>query len=143
MTIEIVALSSGNTSLLERIGLDVFDNAIDQQQLAKFVADPRHVMILALDAGVVVGMASAVEYFHPDKQPQMWINEVGVASTHRLQGIGKELTACLVREAKSRGCDYVWLGTDEANRAGKACFGTVPGVRSAQPFLMYEWELGG
>jgi hypothetical protein len=75
MTIEIVALSAGNTPLLERIAADVFDNPIDQQQLAKFVSDPRHFMFLALEAGVVVGMASGVKYFHPDKQPQMWINE--------------------------------------------------------------------
>lgn len=141
MSIEILALSAGNILVLERIAADVFDNPIDQQQLAKFVSDPRHFMVLALEAGVVVGMASGVEYFHPDKQPQMWINEVGVASTHRRRGIGKALTQWLVCRAKSRGCVYAWLGTDKDNVAGQACFASVPGVESAQPFLLYEWNL--
>jgi hypothetical protein len=47
MTIEILALSAGNTELLQHIAADVFDNPIDPQQLAKFVADPRHFMVLA------------------------------------------------------------------------------------------------
>jgi aminoglycoside 6'-N-acetyltransferase I len=140
MTIEIVALSAGNTSLLERIAVNVFDNPIDREQLSKFVSDPRHRMVLALEAGVVVGMASGVEYFHPDKRPQMWINEVGVASTHRRRGIGRALTESLIGEAKSRGCMYAWLGTDRDNDAGQACFGSVPGVESAQSFLLYEWD---
>jgi ribosomal protein S18 acetylase RimI-like enzyme len=141
MTIEIVKLSAANALLLEHPGVDVFDCAIDPQQLAKFVSDPRHVMVLAVEAGMVVGMASGVEYFHPDKRPQMWINEVGVAATHRRRGIGRALTVALIGEAKSRGCVYVWLGTNSDNDAGKACFGSVPGVEGAQPFLLYEWDL--
>lgn len=141
MAVEIVALCAENTSLLDRIAVDVFDNPIDREQLAKFVVDPRHFMVLAVEAGAVVGMASGVEYFHPDKPPQMWINEVGVALTHRRQGIGKALTLALVREATARGCVYVWLGTAQDNVAGQACFGSVPGVEVPQPFLLYEWDL--
>lgn len=141
MTIDIVALSAANTSLLERVAVDVFDNAIDASQVDAFVADPRHVMFLALDGDLVVGMASAVEYFHPDKRPQMWINEVGVASTHRRRGIGRALTESLINEARSRGCVFAWLGTDIGNDAGQACFRSVPGVEPAQSFLLYEWDL--
>jgi predicted GNAT family acetyltransferase len=60
-------------------------------------------------------MASAVEYFHPDKPPQLWINEVGVALSHRKQGIGRQLVQKLVASAKDRGCIYAWLGTEGSN----------------------------
>jgi ribosomal protein S18 acetylase RimI-like enzyme len=71
----------------------------------------------------------------------MWINEVGVASTHRRRGIGKALTESVIGAAKFRGCVYTRLGTDRDNDAGQACFGSVPSVESAQPFLLYEWNL--
>jgi aminoglycoside 6'-N-acetyltransferase I len=86
-------------------------------------------------------MASAVEYFHPDKSPQLWINEVGVAPTHRRRGIGRALVLELVAEAESRGCICAWLGTDSDNESGKACFSSIPGVSAPQAFLLYEWDL--
>ena len=140
MAVVVVRLSAENTTLLNRIADDVFDGPIDQQQLAAFVTDPRHLMMLAVEDDTVIGMASGVEYFHPDKPPQMWINEVGVASAHRRRGIGRALTASLVQEAKTRGCVYAWLGTDQDNEAGQACFGSVPGVDSPRPFLLFEWD---
>jgi hypothetical protein len=38
--------------------------------------------VVARDASVVVGFASGVHYVHPDKSPELWINEVGVARSH-------------------------------------------------------------
>jgi len=98
-------------------------------------------MFLAIDGKTVVGMASSVEYFHPDKAPQLWINEVGVTMTHRRQGIGRRLVEALILEAEERGCTYAWLGTDADNVSGKACFGSVPDGEEPQPFLLYEWDL--
>ena len=35
---------------------------------------------------------SAVHYVHPDKlRPELWINEVGVAASHRRRGLGTRL----------------------------------------------------
>lgn len=134
-------LSSENSSLLSRIGPEVFDNPIDEVQLQAFLEDPRHVMFVATDNDTVVGMASAVEYFHPDKKPQLWINEVGVASSHRKQGIGRKLVEALLGHADARGCVFAWLGTDIDNEAAQACFGSVPGAEEPQAFLLYEWDL--
>jgi ribosome recycling factor len=47
MAVAIIRLSAENTALLNRIAVDVFDNPIDQQQLAAFLTDPRHFMRLA------------------------------------------------------------------------------------------------
>jgi ribosomal protein S18 acetylase RimI-like enzyme len=141
MSIEIVPLSTANAELLKDIAVDVFDCEINPRYLAAFLGDPRHIMYLAVDNKVVVGMASAVEYFHPDKSPQLWINEVGVALSHRKRGIGRKLVQALVACAKDRGCVYAWLGTNTDNVAAQACFRSVPEVETPQPFLLYEWEL--
>jgi len=141
MEVEIVLLSKTNSWLLFNLGPEVFDEAIQPGFLNAFLDDRRHVMFLAIENETVVGMASAVEYFHPDKPAQLWINEVGVAVTHRRRGIGRRLVQALIAEAERRGCVYVWLGTGTDNVAGKACFGSIPGVEEPQPFLLYEWEL--
>jgi len=127
--------------VLQRVAPDVFDNPIDERQLRAFLDDDRHILIVAVDNDTVVGMASAVEYFHPDKQPQLWINEVGVAATHRRLGIGTRLVERLLDTARDRGCVFAWLGTDVDNLAAQACFTSVPRVEEAQPFLLYEWDL--
>lgn len=141
MTIDIHRLDSDNSEFLTSIAPDVFDNEINPEYLASFLGDPRHVMFIATDGPTIVGMASGVEYFHPDKPPQLWINEVGVASTHRSQGIGRCLVEALINFAKERRCSYAWLGTGADNMAGQRCFGSHPEVEEPQPFLLYEWEL--
>lgn len=138
---DLIRLTSDTAGRLDRIAPEVFDEAIKPAQLARFIADPRHVMFLAIVEGTVVGMVSAVEYFHPDKEPQLWINEVGVAPTHQKRGIGRALTARMIEEARSRGCSYAWLGTMQDNVTAQRCFSAVPGGSPAQPFLLYDWEL--
>ncbi len=139
--IEIRKLSHDNAGLLRQTAQDVFDHPIEAPQLQKFLDDPRHVMMLAVDGNTVVGMASAFEYFHPDKKPQLFINEVGVAPTHRRRGIGRDLVTALLNEAGSRECVFAWLGTDVDNKPAQACFASVAGAASPQPFLLYEWDL--
>lgn len=138
---EIVRLTPLNASLLDRIAPGVFDEPVQPQFLAAFLADPRHVMFLAIEDGEVIGMCSGVEYFHPDKPPQLWINEVGVSPVHEKRGIGRRLTGALVEEAERRNCVYAWLGTAHDNVAAQACFSKVPEVEPPQAFLLYEWDL--
>jgi Acetyltransferase (GNAT) family len=77
-------LGSGDEPVLFRIAPEVFDDSIDEAKAREFLADPRHHLVVALDADVVVGFISAAEYIHPDKPaPELWINEVGVAASHR------------------------------------------------------------
>jgi len=141
MKIDIQLLEPTNTDLLNRIAPEVFDHEIEPPQLQSFLKDPRHIMFVALESRTVVGMASAVEHFHPDKPPQLWINEVGVASSHRRRGIGRKLVEALIAVAQDRGCVYAWLGADTDNLPAQACFGSVPDVGKPQPFVLYEWDL--
>jgi len=141
MITDIRLLSQSNAALLENIAPDVFDNAIDPKSLAAFLDDPRHIMFVAINDGVVVGMASAFEYFHPDKPPQMFVNEVGVSPAYQRRGIGRKLVEALLHAARTRGCVFAWLGTATDNIPGQACFASVPGVAKPQPFLLYEWNL--
>jgi ribosomal protein S18 acetylase RimI-like enzyme len=141
MTFDIRLLTRANASLLNYVAPDVFDNPIVPASLEAFLADPRHLMVLAVDGESVVGIASAFEYVHPDKPPQMFINEVGVAPTHQRRGIGRRLVDATLDEARRRGCSAAWVATDGENEPAQALYASVPGGAEPQRSLIYEWKL--
>ena len=84
MAISIKLLHRGDEAVLKSVATDVFDHDINEQWSQAFLTSSHHHIAVALDNEVVIGMATAVHYYHPDKAPALWLNEVGVASTHRL-----------------------------------------------------------
>ena len=137
----LVELTPATVDALERGGAGLFDKPIRRDSLKAFLDDPNHLLWYAVAAGKPVGFASGSILLHPDKKPQMFINEVGVVEAFRRRGIGRALVARLVEAARERGCDYAWLGTETDNVSGNACFGSVPGVENAGAFVLYEWDL--
>ena len=74
-------LGRGDADVLRNAAPGVFDDSLIPSATEEFLADERHHLAVAIDGDVVIGFASAVHYVHPDKpNPEMWINEVGVAS---------------------------------------------------------------
>jgi len=139
--VDLLILNQQNATILNNIAEAVFDHPINPTSLNAFLACPRHIMVLAIEEKIVIGMASAVEYFHPDKAPQLWINEIGVTPSKRNQGIGRQLIQQLLTIAKERHCVFAWLGTDTDNYSAQSCFKAVPNGEKPDSFLMYEWEL--
>jgi GNAT superfamily N-acetyltransferase len=86
MPVTVRILGPDDRVVLQHVAPDVFDGPVDARWSAEFLADPRHHLAVAIEDGLVVGMASALHYIHPDKPPELWVNEVGVAPTHQRQG---------------------------------------------------------
>jgi aminoglycoside 6'-N-acetyltransferase I len=139
--ISVRLLGPEDAAVLDRVAANVFDHAIRADSRDAFLSCPRHVLIVALDGDLVVGMATGVEYIHPDKAPQFWINEVGVSPEYQRRGIGRRLVRALMTEAKRRGCSETWLGTEVDNVPARACYDRVPGGHKPEPFVMYAWDL--
>jgi ribosomal protein S18 acetylase RimI-like enzyme len=139
MAIEIRLLQAQDAAVLGQVAPGVFDGPVDPRWTREFFADARHHLIVALDAGSVVGMISAVDYVHPDKAPQLWINEVGVAPSHQRRGIGRQLLDAMLAHGRTLGCTEAWLGTEETNAAARRLYestGATP-----EPFRIYEFSL--
>ena len=129
--------------MLRHVAPGVFDGPVDPRWTAEFLADPRHHLAVALDAGQVVGMASAVHYLHPDKAPQLWINEVGVAPTHQGHGLGRRLIEALLALGRTVGCTEAWVLTDDQeNRAAHALYLSAGGQPTPEGSVtMYTFAL--
>ena len=141
VTIDIRILHAGDASLLERVADDVFDLPLDAALSAEFLRDPRHHLAVAIDGDVLVGMASAVHYVHPDKRPQLFINEVGVASSHQGLGIGRRLLDALLDRGRSLGCSEAWVLTDENNSIARRLYAGAGGQANSEPAIMYTFPL--
>ena len=134
-------LGPGDGWVLANVVPGVFDNAIDARWTAEFLADPRHHLAVAVDGGQVVGMASGVHYVHPDKPPELWVNEIAVAPTHRRQGIGRQLLEALFERGRFLGCREAWVATEPSNTAARQLYASGGGKESPAPFVMVEFRL--
>lgn len=133
-------LGPGEAAVLDQVAPDVFDYAIDARWTAEFFADPRHHLAVALDGGEVVGMASALHYVHPDKGPELWINEVGVAPTHWRQGIGRRLLQALFERGRELGCSEAWVLTDLSNAAARQLYAAAGGAEEPTVIITIPLE---
>ena len=115
MSIEIRLLGPNDAAVLDRCAEDVFDKPVSPRLSAEFLHDARHHLVVAIDDGLVVGMATGVHYINPDKPPQLFISEVGVSSSHRGRAIGRAMLESLVQRATELGCTEAWVLTDRDN----------------------------
>jgi ribosomal protein S18 acetylase RimI-like enzyme len=109
----------------------VFDNPVNSVYAAEFLGDPRHHIVVSIAGGTVVGFVSAVHYIHPDKPPELWINEVAVAPPHRRRGIAKAMLKRMFEVGQLHRCTVAWVLTDRENPAAMALYESVGGREGA------------
>ena len=142
MASEIKVLQRGDESVLMNVAAGVFDNPIDAELTREFLEDPRHHIAVAIDDGLVVGFASGVHYIHPDKPPELWINEVAVAPTHRRRGLGTAVLKALLEVGRAHNCTVAWVLTDRTNVAAMALYSSVGGTEGADDTSPADAMLG-
>jgi aminoglycoside 6'-N-acetyltransferase I len=115
MAFVVKRIAAGDEAIFDTIAPEVFDEPVDPQRLRDYLRSPGHVMVLALDGDLVVGQCAAVIHRHPDKATELYIDEVGTASTHRRQGIARAMMAEMFAWGRELGCEEAWLGTELDN----------------------------
>lgn len=138
---DIRILGEGDDDVLVNVAAGVFDHPVDPQLAREFLSDSRHHLAVALDDGVVVGMASAVHYVHPDKPAELWVNEVGIAPAYRGQGIGKTLLSELFRVGRRLCCREACVLTDRSNVPAMRLYFALRGAESSADTVMFTFRL--
>jgi ribosomal protein S18 acetylase RimI-like enzyme len=120
---------------------DLFDSKPLIPATERFLAQPGHHLLLAYDeSDNPVGMITGVEMTHPDKGTEMFIYELGVAPTARLQGIASRLVTELAAIARRNGCYGMWVGTETDNAAALATYRRA-GATEESAFILLNWDL--
>lgn len=121
-------LQPGDDAVLMNAAEGLFDNPVDAKLTREFLEDLRHHIAVAIDDGKVVAFASGVHYVHPDKPPELWVNEVGVAPTHQRRGLGKAVLQALFAEGRAHNCTAAWVLTHRSNPDAMALYTSVGGA---------------
>jgi len=132
-------LSKDDVHLLMNVDSDVFDNPTDEKLATEFLNDPRHHIVAGIVNNAIIGFASAVHYIHPDKPPELWINEVGVVPLYQNRGIGKAIMKEMLRLGRELGCKTAWVLTEKENEAANGLYKSAGGVGSDA--VMYEFDI--
>ena len=138
---EVRLLGPDDAAVLDRVAEGVFDRPVQPRWRDEFLADPRHHLVVARERDLVVGFASAVHHVHPDKGPELWINEVGVAPSHQQRGIGRQLVTLLLAHARTLGCREAWVLTEDDNMPARRLYQASGGVDAGQQVIMYAFPL--
>jgi aminoglycoside 6'-N-acetyltransferase I len=140
--IRIALLGPDDRSVLDSVDPDLFDLPVQAALTEEFLADPRHHIAVAIESKSVVGFASAVHYVHPDKQAELWINEVGVAGGHRRRGIARRLLTALLEHADALGCREAWVLTERDNLPAMALYESAGGREAPDDVVMFSFGVG-
>jgi aminoglycoside 6'-N-acetyltransferase I len=143
VAVEIKILRSGEENVLSNVAPEVFDSAVDLERTRTFLRDARHHLAVALDMDQVVGFASALDYIHPDKPVELWINEIGVASTHRQRGLGQQLLAALFDLGRELGCQEAWVLTNRSNTAALRLYQSLGAIEPEEDVVYFTFSLDG
>lgn len=142
MSIETKVLGPHDGPLFQRVAAGVFDHEVQAEFVAEFLNDPRHHIAVAMDTGTMVGFVSAVHYVHPDKGPELWINEVSVAEEYRRQGIARTLLELILAAGRTHGCEVAWVGTSRSNIAAMQLYRSAgKGRAELEDFVMFTFPL--
>ena len=139
MSIQLKRMQPGDELDFSEIAPDVFDEPIHPERLEAYLLEPGHLMLLAFDNGVVVGQCAAVIHRHPDKPTELYVDEVGTASTHLRQGIATRMVEAMFAWGRELGCREAWLGTELDNIEANGLYIKVGGKR--EKMVYYEFEL--
>ena len=132
-----------DSKCIEEVGDSLFDHPIKLDRLNEFMADERHLLVLAYSEGNIIGMASGFTYVHPDKDTALFVNEVGVLDHLQGQGVGSSLVEFLCEHAQSIGCHEAWVATEYTNLKARAAFKKAGGTESPEIVSLITYSLGG
>ncbi|MFM1815257.1 MAG: hypothetical protein RLZ98_1952 [Pseudomonadota bacterium] len=138
MPLQLKRVGAGDVGLFCDIAPEVFDEPIVAERLAVYLAAPSHLMVVAIDGGMIVGQTAAVLHLHPDKPTELYIDEVGVTPGLQRRGIARAMMDEMAAWGAELGCEDAWLGTEHDNEPAKALYAKYT---EPEPILMYYWEL--
>ena len=138
MIVDIVRMGPAEAGLLDRVAEDVFDEAIELERLTAYLAQPGHLMVLAVSGGQVIGQARGMVHRHPDLPTELYIDNLGTTPSRLREGVATRMLDELVGWGRELGCEEAWVATEGDNVAARALYQARGS--EAETFVMYFYE---
>ena len=135
MDVRITIVGPGDEHLFGSVAEDVFDHPVTAPHLTCYLEQPNHVMCVAIAGGQV----RAVILTQPDRPPELYFDNAGVAPAFQRRGIATRMFEEIMRVGRERGCHEVWVGTEPDNEPAKALYRSL-GL-PMQPMVFFEGKL--
>ena len=120
----------------------MFDEPVRPDRLAAYLADPGHIMLVAVSDGIVIGQCAAIVHRHPDKVTELYIDEVGVTPAFQRKGIARAMVERMLAIGKELGCGEAWVGTEPDNLPARGLYERLEVKENqAETFVMYVYRL--
>ena len=132
-------MTVADAGLLSNVAADVFDEPVDPERVANYLASAGHLMVLASIDDLVVGQCTGVIHHHPDKPTELYVDEIGTGSAYLRRGIATAMLAELFDWARELGCEEAWLGTELDNVAANSLYRHIGGRQDTMSY--YEFTL--
>lgn len=139
MSVEILRVTAANAAVLDRVAEDVFDEAIDPDLLAGYLAQPGHLMVVAVSDGVVIGQARGMAHHQPDEPTHLYVDNLGVTPARQREGVARRLMAALFAWARELGCVAFWVATETGNGPARALYAGYAG--EPEEMVFFEGDL--
>lgn len=139
-TIQIRLASKDDLPALVAAGDMLFDYPVKVHRSHEYFSDPRLHLAIAMDQGKIVGMVSGVHYVHPDKEPELFINEASVLDNYQNKGIGQNLIKYIIGYArKELDCKTAWVATEKDNIAARKAY-RAAGGKEDENIVFFEFD---
>ncbi len=113
--------------------------AISAERLSAYLSEPTHLMLVAVHEGEIVAQCAAVIHRRPEKPDQLYVDEVGVTSALRRQGLARQLMSEMFAWGHALGCQKSWLATELDNIEALGLYRGFDGVSSK--VVLFEYDL--
>lgn len=121
MTI-ILKATPQNAHYFNNVTEDVFDENIKPAHLTTYLKSPNHIMYIAIHSEKIIGQVRAIIHQHPDRDDELYVDNLGVAPTYKRKGIATQLMHALYAESKTLGCTELWVATEVDNVEAKGFY---------------------
>lgn len=133
-------ITQSNQHLMNNILEDVFDYPIKSNSLKSFLNQNNHHLLCAFnDKNQVIGFVSFVEIYHPDKDTQIFVNELSVRKSYQRMKLGTHLMNQVFDYAKDHAY-YVWVATEMDNLEAINFYHSLE-PKTIQKSVFFDWEI--
>jgi ribosomal protein S18 acetylase RimI-like enzyme len=126
---------------LNRDDWEAGEQPFTAESLKKFLqADPGNIYMIGYLNGALAAAFHSYRMQHPDGRVFMYIDEVDTAKPFRRHGVATAMMKEMLRIAKERGYNEVWLGTEHDNEPAKALYKSL-NPTEIENGPIYSWKI--